>query len=263
VKVTSAIRKRARLLWKSLTSVPAAAPRAPEFVRKMNRRWRKGQASETHYWRRYFAGYGRADLEKRLDPDLPVQEYVRRWLDPAAESASILDVGAGPLTTLGKVWEGHRLEITAVDLLAETYDEILGEFDVVPAVRTVSCATEELVEHFGEGSFDLVHVENALDHHAGVVEAIEQMLRVAKVGGHVVMRHARNEGETQGYQGLHQWNLSIEGGDYAIWNREAQTSVRAEFGHWTELVHLEKAAVPWEVVVIEKRAEAPERPQLG
>jgi ubiquinone/menaquinone biosynthesis C-methylase UbiE len=191
-----------------------------------------------------------------------LQEYIRRWLDPAAESVSILDVGAGPLTTLGKVWEGHRVEITAVDLLADSYDRILDDFGIKPAVRTVSCATEELVGRFGENRFDLVHVENALDHHADVVKAIEQMLRVAKVGGHIVMRHARNEGETQGYQGLHQWNLCIDDSDYLIWNPEVRTSVLSEFGDWAELVHLERPGGPWELAIIEKRAELADRPPL-
>jgi SAM-dependent methyltransferase len=256
LKAIAAGRRRARLLWKSLTSVPAA-PRAPEFLSKMNRRWLRGQASETRYWHKYFSGYGRDDLAKRLDPELPLQDYIQRWLDPGAESVSILDVGAGPLTTLGKVWDGGRLEITAVDILADAYDEILTEFDVVPPVRTVPCATEALAERFGENRFDLVYVENALDHHADVVEAIEQMLRVAKIGGHVVMRHARDEGESKGYDGLHQWNLCIEDGDYLIWNREVRTSVRSEFGDWSKLVHLEDPRPPWELVVVEKTAAPP------
>ncbi len=226
----------------------------------MDNRWRKGQQSETRYWHTYFAGRAGDDLQQRLDPERPLQEHVARWLDPAAESPEILDVGAGPLTTLGKIWNGRRVTITAVDLLADDYDDVLAEFDIAPPVRTVSCPTEQLVHRFGEERFDLVYIENALDHHADVVEAIDQMLRVTRVGGHVVMRHARDEAETRGYEGLHQWNLAIEDGDYALWNREARTSVRREFGDSTELVELDRSDDPWEVVVIEKRSDPPARP---
>jgi SAM-dependent methyltransferase len=251
--IAAALRKRGRLLWKSLT---VRTTRASSFPTKMSRRWQLGQTAEARYWRRYLGGYGGESLRQRLDPDLPLQAYVRDWLDPAAESATVLDVGAGPLTTLGKVWEGHRLEVTPVDVIAAEYDKLLDDAGVVPPVRTVACSTEDLAERFGENRFDVVHIENALDHHADPIRALAEMVRVVRVNGHVILRHARNEAETQGYSGLHQWNLAIEDNDYAIWNKEMRASVRSELGGSAELVHLESLDEPWELVVIEKRADA-------
>ena len=250
----STIARRVRVLWRSMTSVPADSPRDSVFLDRMRRRSRRGQSGEARFWHSYFGGSeGAADLERRLDTRLGLQDYVVRWLDPAAESASILDVGAGPLTTLGKVWENHRLEITAVDLLGDEYDSLLEELEIDPPVRTIACPTEQLEPRFGQNRFDLVHTENALDHHADVVGAIEQMLSVVKVGGRIVMLHARNEGERRGYQGLHQWNLAIEGDDYVAWNPEVRTSIRDELDGRASLVHL--GAEGWrDLVVLEKRA---------
>ena len=254
VSKVSAIARRVRVLWRSVTSVPADSPRDSAFLDRMRRRSHKGQSGEERFWHSYLAGgEGAADLERRLDTRLPLQDYVVRWLDPAAESASILDVGAGPLTTLGKIWQNHRLEITAVDLLGDEYDTLLEELEIVPPVRTITCPTEQLEPLFGRNAFDLVHAENALDHHADVVGAIDQMLSVVKAGGHIVLLHARNEGERRGYHGLHQWNLAIEGDDYVAWNPEVRTSIRDELDGRAALVHL--GAEGWrELVVLEKAA---------
>ena len=222
----------------------------------MNRRWRRGQAAETRYWKRYVAGLGADDLAGRLDPARPLQDYVTRWLDPEAEAVSILDVGAGPLTTLGKVWGRRNVTIIATDILADSYDTLLAEVGIDPPVRTIACSTDELEERFGAAAFDLIYVENALDHHADVVQAISSMLHVLRPGGHLVLRHARDEAETQGYDGLHQWNLRIESGDYVLWNRETRTSVGAEFAGAVEMVGIEHQSPPWELVVLKKTRTA-------
>lgn len=60
----------------------------------------------------------------------------------------ILDVGAGPLTRIGKIWPGHQLEITATDPLAESYEQLLNDIALVPLVKTQNCLGEELAEKF-------------------------------------------------------------------------------------------------------------------
>ena len=42
------------------------------------------------------------------------------------------------------------------------------------------------------------------------------------------MRHARNEGETQRYLGLHQWNLDARDGDLVVWRPGAERNVSRE-----------------------------------
>src|SRR5687767_3753306 len=91
----SAIARRVRVLWRSVASVPADSPRDSAFLDRMRKRSHRGRSGETRFWHSYLAGVdGAADLGRRLDTGLALQDYVVRWLDPAAESASILDVGA-------------------------------------------------------------------------------------------------------------------------------------------------------------------------
>src|SRR5271169_5360305 len=112
--------------------------------------WAAGTPHEVGYWEHYFATGGDQwpeDLKRRLDPVVPLQEHVGRYLPRG--SARILDVGAGPLTSLGKTWPDTPVEIVAVDALADEYDRILSEEGITPPVRTTRCDAERLTERFG------------------------------------------------------------------------------------------------------------------
>jgi SAM-dependent methyltransferase len=159
------------------------------------------------------------EFARRLDPASPllpaVAERVRRI---AADPVRILDVGAGPATCLGYVVEGRRIEITATDVLAAVYERLWARSGVVPPVRTVRADAERLTERFAPGSFDIVYAQNSLDHAARPRAAIEQMVQMAKPGGFVLLSHAVDEGENEGYAGLHRWNLTERAGAFVIWN---------------------------------------------
>jgi ubiquinone/menaquinone biosynthesis C-methylase UbiE len=191
--------------------------------------WLAGIDSEIAFWRDLIATKGGQwpdSFAKRFDPDFPLQDWVVKWLDPARPVARILDVGAGPLTILGKVWDGHRVEITAVDALADQYDELLRGAEP-PPVRTVRCDTERLSDILPANHFDFAAARNTLDHSYDPMECIRQMCRVTRPGGHIGMRHFANEAETGCYEGLHQWNFSADGEDMAIWNKLERHSLRA------------------------------------
>ena len=51
---------------------------------------------------------------------------------------------------------------------------------------------------------------------------LEQMVRVVKPGRWVLLKHVIDEGEHEGYVGLHDWNFRIEDGRFVIWNRESR-----------------------------------------
>src|SRR2546430_5369848 len=74
---------------------------------------------EIQFWRDWFLTGGLQwpyDFRERFDPDQPIQPYVAAYIDRLdAEYVRILDVGAGPLTKLGKTHPSKRLEITATD----------------------------------------------------------------------------------------------------------------------------------------------------
>ena len=61
-----------------------------------------------------------------MNPGTELRERIRALIAaPEGVTVRVLDVGAGPLTALGKVWPGRTLELTAVDPLADEYNAIL------------------------------------------------------------------------------------------------------------------------------------------
>ncbi len=111
-------------------------------------KWKAGIRSEIQFWDAYFRTKGvqwANDYGSRFDPDLPLQPRPTALLTPETE-IHILDVGAGPLTYLGKIHDGKHVIITAVDPLADEYDRILDKYQIQPLVRTQKLAAEDLTK---------------------------------------------------------------------------------------------------------------------
>lgn len=218
--------------------------------------WQANLDTETAFWDNYLKTRGaewQEGFQKSLDPSLPLAPHIEELLPDG--DVSILDVGAGPLTVLGKVSEGRRVKLTAVDPLAATYDQLLAKYDVVPPVRTAVGKAENLTDLFPANQFDLVHARNCLDHSFNPLRAFIQMVEVVKVGGFVIALHEINEGENEGYVGLHQWNFFSEGGEFLIGDREGKTiNVSAELKNRAETVCDTEFLDGWLVVKIKKTA---------
>ena len=190
-------------------------------------KWGKGKQKEINFWSEWIKTKGLEwpqDYLNRLDPNLPFQDYLTKYL-PEGPEVSILDVGAGPLTALGKKLQGYKIRLTAVDPLANEYGEILKKFRITPFVRTQYCEVERLSEMFSPNSFDLVCIFNALDHCYEPVEGIKQMLYVLKKGRFIFMSHFTNEAEKESYDGFHQWNFCKEKNHFVIWNIDSKINV--------------------------------------
>lgn len=186
--------------------------------------WNQFKDSEVDFWEEYIATEGldkfKDNYRAKLDPELPLQEVVADCLqDLSAEEILILDVGAGPLTPLGKVYKGKKLKITAIDPLASEYDRILEKYNINPPVRTQVGTGENLLAQFQPETFDLAYSRNALDHSYDPLLAVKNMLAVVKKDGKVLLMHHKNEAEHENYQGLHQWNFDEREGKFLIWNQ--------------------------------------------
>ncbi len=230
---------------------------------------RRALGEEAGYWGHWLASRGGKYPEEysyRLDPASEVQDPLLREALAALEGdeASILDVGAGPATTVGCRFPGMRLEVVAVDPLADRYDELLDDAGVVPPVRTQQLQGERVRERFGEGRFDIAYSRNALDHAVDPVEIIRQMVAVVRPGGFVLLRHARNEAVNQDYVQLHQWNFDVRGGDFVIWRTDSETNVTKELAgaatvdcrrELDEFEDPDEEDFGWLVCVIRKDAE--------
>jgi SAM-dependent methyltransferase len=185
--------------------------------------WSEGLPSEVHFWERALPGrvaaLDQVQAEGGSDPEAPVRDPVIRSLIGRIpeQTVSIIDVGSGPLTALGKTYPGKTLKITATDPLAADYAVIMREAGIDPPVAPIACRGEDLLDHFQPASFDIAFAKNALDHAVDPVRVIKNMVRLVKDGRFVVLKHNRNEGERRYYGGLHQWNFDVEEGDLVIW----------------------------------------------
>lgn len=175
---------------------------------------------EVRFWRRWLASEGLSwpeDFTARLDPSAPVQHHLAMVIDRLPQrKVEILDVGAGPLTVVGKTHPTKQISITATDVLAREYDALLDEAGIDPPVPTIFAEAEKLRERFGGRRFDIVHAQNSLDHSADPFAAIEEMLALAKPGGFLVLLHEENEGRNERYHALHKWDFTCERGHFVI-----------------------------------------------
>ena len=167
----------------------------------------------------------------------------------------VLDVGAGPLTIVGKCFRGTRISLSAVDPLAQHYDRLLEKYGLIPPVRTLFGKAEDVAAQFPNDGFDLVHARNCLDHGIDPFHAVSQMLTVTKPGGFVYLKHHPNEGLNEQWHGLHQWNFSMSGsGNFIISSRDREVNVTSEFADLAD-VQCEmrtEAGEEWLIVQIHK-----------
>jgi SAM-dependent methyltransferase len=217
-------------------------------------RWRTSMQTEISFWEDYFRTRGEkwpGDYQRRLDPDAEVEDDIAQLLS-RCESLKVLDVGAGPLTILGKKWQGRAIELRAVDPLAPHYDRILRRHGVEPVVRTEAASAERLTEVLEPGSFDLVFAQNCIDHAYNPETAILEMIKLAKPGHYVYLKHSQNEAEKEGWFGLHQWNLSRDNGDFVISSHEGTTNFSSKYSHLGEMTCTVDEEIDMVMLVIRK-----------
>jgi SAM-dependent methyltransferase len=215
--------------------------------------WKRGLAHELDWWEDWIQRDGRRwpdAYRDRLDPAAPLDEplLVRTLEALPDDPVTILDVGAGPCTSLGKTYPGRTLEITPVDALADEYDALWARKGIAPPVRTLRCRGEDLLDRFAPATFDIAYARNALDHTFDPVLVIRNMVAVTKPSGSVLLRHSTNEAEKADYRGLHQWSFLRLGENFVIRRfgvernvtqllaDEAETRCELEFNDDTEWV---------------------------
>ena len=181
-------------------------------------------STSVDYFRKYMSGVLLTHRAEQMQERLltrPLRADLTELLsEHRRENYRILDVGAGPATTLGLEIGGACLKIVAIDACSAAYNTMLDEIGIAPPVRTSFGLAETLDLQFGPDSFDLVFSENALDHTNDPVEALQQMVHVVKPGRYVYCEVYWNEGEGAGYDDFHNWNFDVHDGEVFIWNKD-------------------------------------------
>jgi SAM-dependent methyltransferase len=194
-------------------------------------RWRRRAPDETRYWVDALQSPDAAGrFADRLDPNGEIKGLAlsRAVEEITSEEIRILDVGSGPLTAVGQTYPGKRISIVPIDPLAEDYVKILNESRLDPPVLPVACSGEQIVEKFGAAAFDVAFALNALDHSVDPLLVLDNMLTSITPTGRVALTHLRNEGERNGYFGIHFWNIDCRDGRFLIWNRDVSNDVTAQ-----------------------------------
>jgi ubiquinone/menaquinone biosynthesis C-methylase UbiE len=172
--------------------------------------WTSNLGAEIDFWRRWFVEPKHAEGRRARIAGTKVfaQFYVDLIGAPPGTLMRVLDVGSGPISTLGCNAKNNPVVLVCTDALADHYNALLDEFGYLELPRIVRVKGEELLDQFGLAAFEVVHCANALDHFEDPALSFENMYRVCRPGGAVVVISVENEGERERYQGLHQWNLN-------------------------------------------------------
>ncbi len=214
--------------------------------------WKSALAGEVRHWERAVKTW--KQLTDRFDPDQPLYAPLAELataMAPAGSTIKVIDVGAGPITCVGKKLSGYTVENRAVDVLGDEYRGVLERAELAPPVWTEQCNSEKLSEKFGENVFDLAYARNTLDHSYDPLLAIREMVRIVKPGGAVMLEHAPDEAEEEKYLGLHQWNLRCEQGRFVVWRRDTRIDVGNELAAMAT-VELARDAPPLHRVILRK-----------
>jgi SAM-dependent methyltransferase len=220
--------------------------------------WWNGSAVEVAFWDRWHSTGGLQWPESFKQRQLPTRQFDVTLLQGLTyediSSLKMLDVGAGPMTSLGPDFNGTRLDITACDPMAPVYSLIAAKYGLTPPVRTALAFVEDLTVFYEPNTFDFTNCRNSLDHSFDPLRGIEEMLMVTKIGGKIHLHHRANEAENEKYSGLHQWNFDFIDGHFVVWNKKARFDVSEMYGSHHDIT-VRKGGDGWLTVEIFKRAE--------
>jgi SAM-dependent methyltransferase len=120
------------------------------------------------------------------------------------KEVKIADIGSGPFSFIGSTLPGVKIEVYPSDKQDfYRFWEVRGQKPYIPVEYQ---DMEKLT--YPDEFFDIVFCHNALDHTKNAKVAVQEMVRVCKTGGWVVIICSLNQLDT-GY--LHFWNAKEDG----------------------------------------------------
>jgi len=225
-------------------------------------KWISNLDSEINYWG-YSLRYQALHPDIKAKIDKPVPFCYPNLLDNVVvgeEDIRVLDVGSGPFSKVGNVSNRVNIILFACDPLAFAYQLLLQKYNMSPPIIPEFALAERLSETYAENSFNIVCMNNALDHSYNPDIAVNELLRVVKIGGVVRLYHKVNEAEYEKYEGLHQWNISDEDGQFIIWNKSTKlnmSEILSEYANVTSQIETDVNGIKYVIQLITKTCDVP------
>lgn len=113
--------------------------------------------------------------------------------DLESDKTKFLDVASGSVSRCGCKTAKTDLYFTAVDPFAKIYGKIKEKYGIRTKIVPETAMVENLSSKFGENTFDIIHMSNALDRSFDPVLGIWQILYVCKINGKIILRYHQNE----------------------------------------------------------------------
>lgn len=204
---------------------------------------------------RYLHGHGDAVL--RSQRQRTAESSAAYLLGRLAPDARVLDVGCGPGTiTIGLAAYVPDGEVVGIDAAASILDEARSLAGAAGQENVRFEAGDVAALDFPDGSFDVVHVHQVLQHLPDAVGALEEMRRVCRKGGIVAGRdgdygamcwHPGSEGLTR-WQQLYRAVARSAGGEPDAGRCLGAWAIAAGFSH------VETSASAWCFATDDERA---------
>lgn len=197
--------------------------------------WDKGIEFERDFWSLWMETKGDKwsdDFENRVRKQRRIEERFVEAMPPVLPGAPkrthalILDAGAGPMSLVGNWHPDIEIELIAVDPLSYLYNELLQKNNLVPHPRVGHAFVERVAELWPQGFFDVVHIQNSLDHSVNPLAGILNLLTVLKPKGKLLMKHGLDEALNEGWLGFHQWNFNTnKDGQFTIAKKDGSVII--------------------------------------
>lgn len=158
------------------------------------------------------------ETQKRMFPEDLLPFFLERVEEAKPKKLTVLDVGSGLISFLSYGQNAGLFDLIAADVLSEEYKsmlEIYGYDEVLGGTRLIQSPAEQLDKHMNPNSCDIVHCSNALDHTNSPRHSLENMVKVVRPQGHIIITARSHEGTHEGWEEIHQHDLYLK--DNILW----------------------------------------------
>lgn len=174
---------------------------------------------EAHYWELVLSTRATRNLEsieERFTPEQAEKIFpgdLLRHIRAKRAKLKVLDVGCGPVSRLVYGVYRELIYLTAIDVMANSYRNLLQKYNLPVPHYLLSVFAEEASQVMGENVFDVVWCRNT--HHQALSPTVffEELVKTAKPGG-VIIVETDNPGYASGFYNpgmpFHQYALDPE-----------------------------------------------------